>query len=338
MSEDLKSSAHIWDGRPAATEESPPAYIGPSLDQEDETVPEQSTSTPIRQSRRSGQRATYDPLKSISALALIPYHKYNIDDGILSKDKATVTVKQTSLFSQPRHLAQFVLEQARLPPRPILRIIGRRETNVDFDITLNLTHLMDIRNYRCKLQSAQTSPLQNSHRTLRANDDPLVSTHIISMAKRFCNDRSENKSITLTRSIEGVPTDMLAGQVRNLAAAIRYRGVLRIDFIYERSRVVVHKEPSGWFSSILRLHSEQKYDVLESVWSLGNNLDQNDDVIESDVGLRIGHEWWASWNSTIRNAMIRRYKGGVGIDEWIEAKMGHTEQDPTQDWGQDYAL
>lgn len=338
MSEDLKSSAHIWDGRPAAPEDSPPAYISGAAEPREEALPERSHSpAPVQIQRRSAQRPPYDPLKSVSVLAFIPWSRYNIVDGTLSKDKTTVIVKQKNLFSQPRHLVQFLLEQTQLPPRPMLRIVGRRENAIDFEIGLNLTHLMDIRNYQCDLRSAQISPLQTSRRSLRANDDPSILAHVASVAKRFCNDRMENKSITLARSVEGIPEDMLTGQVRNLAAAIMYRGVLEIEFVYERSTVKVHQEPSGWFTSLLRLHPEQRYEVLESIWTLGDGSSQYETATASDIGLRIGNEWWASWNSTIRNAMIRKHKGIVGLDDWIEARMGHAEKEPTQDWGQTFA-
>lgn len=337
MSEDLKSSAHIWDGRPAAPEDSPPAYISASSAPGEVNLPERSNSSvATRIQQRSVQRVPYDPLRSASVLASIPWSKYNIIDGTLSKDKTTVIVKQKDLFSQPRHLIHFLLEQTRLPPRPILRIVGRRENAIDFDISLNLTHLLDIQNYQFDLRSAQTSPLQTIQRSLRANDDPSISSHITSVAKRFCNDRMENKSLTLTRSVEGIPEDMLTGQVRNLAAAIKYRGVLEIDFVYERSTVKIHQEPSGWFTSLLRLHPEQKYEVLESTWTLGDGSGQYENSTASDVGLRVGNEWWASWNSTIRNAMIRKHKGIVGLEDWIEARMGHTEKEPTQEWGQTF--
>lgn len=335
MADDLKSSAHVWDGRSAPADDSPPAYIGATPDREDDPAPVASSSNATQIQRRPVRRTPYDPLRSLSTLPLIPYQKYNIADSTLSKDKITVTVKQQVFFSQSSHLLPFVLEQARLPPKPTLRIVGRRDHSVDFNITLNLTHLINVSNNKWRLKSAQTSPLQGSSRDLYVRNDPSIPAHIASTVKRFCNDRGENKSLTLVRSIEGIPTEMLAGQVRNLAAAIKYRGLLQIDFTCERSRVVIHKEPSGWFSSVLRLHAEQKYEVAESIWVLGNDSDQDDNETGSALGLQIGHEWWASWASTIRNAMIRKHKGGVGIDDWMDAKMGHMEQQPTYDWGQE---
>lgn len=336
MGDDLKSSAHVWDGRPAPADDSPPAYIGAtSTGQEDAPAPTADLSSSNQVTRVAVRRAPYDPLRSLSTLPLIPYQKYDIADSTLSKDRTTVTVKQSILFSQSSHLLPFVLEQARLPPKPVLRITGRRDHFIDFDITLNLTHLINVSNNRWRLKSAQQSPLQGSSRDLFARNDPSIPAHVASTVKTFCNDRGENKSLTLVRSIDGLPTEMLAGQVRNLAAAVKYRGALQIDFTCERSKVIVHKEPSNWFSSVLRLYSEQKYEVAESIWSLGNGTEQDNTEAGSGLGLQIGHEWWASWTSTIRNAMIRKHKGGVGIDDWMEARMGYMEQQPACEWGQE---
>lgn len=335
MSDDIKSSAHIWNGRPAPSHDSPPAYTGVQQEDEDDPAPGPSSSATRQVQRRPVPRKAYDPLTAIAALAVIPYQKYNITDGTLSKDKVTVTVKQSSLYFQPEHLLPFILEQAALPPKPSLTITGRRDSGVDFDITLNLTHLIDLQNHKWTLKSAQISPLQGGPRTLYAKNDPSIPTHVASAVKRFCSDRSENKSFTLARSVEGLPTEMLAGQVRNLAAAIRYRGLLRIEFTSERSKVVVHKQSSSWLSNMLRLSPEQKYESVESVWIIGNDSDAENHTAESDLGLRVGHEWWGSWASTIRNAMIRKHKGSIGIDDWIEAKMGHLEREPTYDWGRD---
>lgn len=343
MTDDLKSSAHVWDGRPNPTEDSPPAYIGTAAEADDDgsTVVASSSTNANQVSRRTSRRITYDPLRSLSTLPLIPYQKYNITDSTLSKDKTTVTVKQPVFFSQSSHLLPFVLEQSRLPPKPTLRIIGRRDHTLDFDITLNLIHLINVSNNKWRLKSAHASPLQNSPRDLYPKHDSSIPAHIASTVKRFCNDRGENKSLTLTRTVQGIPTEMLAGQVRNLAAAIKYRGLLQIDFTYERSQVVVHKEPSSWISNMLRLHAEQKYEVAESIWALGNDVESDDgDAVqgssaESELGLQIGHEWWASWVNTIRNAMIRKHKGGIGIDDWMEARMGYMEAQPSYDWGQE---
>jgi len=340
MADDLKSSAHVWgEGKNEQTEESPPAYSGAAPEEAiaDEPAPLiPTTATTTRTvTRRPAARAAYDPLKRLATLAAVPYHKYNVADGTLSPDRISLTVKHSDLHSHPQHLLPFVLEQAALPPKPTLRIVGSHTGDrVDFDITLNLTHLLNLRNYKWRFNSAQVTPLSGSM-VMCDKDDSSVPTRIATSVKQFCKDRSENKSFTLTRTVEGLPTEMLAGQVRNLAASVKYRGLLRIEFTDERSKVVVHKQPGSWFSSILGLHPEKKYASVETVWNLWGGSDEESEHGKAEVGLRAGQEWWQSWTSTIRNAMIMKHRGNVGIDDWIETRMGRIVAEPRMEWGSD---
>ncbi|KAK5941140.1 hypothetical protein PMZ80_006417 [Knufia obscura] len=336
MADDLKSSAYVWGDKSDPAVDSPPAYSGaaPEDPTGDDTEPPAATVT-----RRAVPRAAYDPLRRLATLAIVPYHKYNIIDGALSSDKISLTVKHSDLHSHPQHLLSFVLEQAALPPKPTLRIVGSHcGDRADFDITLNLTHLLNLQNHKWRFNSAQTTPLPSGSMVMCDGDDPSASTRIATSVKQFCKDRGENKSYTITRTVEGLPTEMLAGQVRNLAASVKYRGLLRIDFTHERSKVVVHKQPSSWFSSILRLHPETKYEVVEAVWDLWSGSEDDGERKSANDGLRAGQEWWQSWEGTIRNAMIVKHKGNVGIDDWIETRMGRVEPEPRMEWGRDHSV
>ena len=339
MAEDLtKSSAPVWgDVKSDPAEDSPPAYSGAAPEEpldDDIVTPATTTKT-----RRPVPRAAYDPLGRLATLATVPYHKYNVIDGAQSSDKISLTVKHSDLHYHPQHLLPFVLEQAVLPPKPTLRIVGSHcGDRVDFDITLNLTHLLNLQNHKWRFNSAQVTPMLSGSMIQCVRDDPTVSTRIASSVKQFCKDRSENKSFTVTRTVEGLPTEMLAGQVRNLAASVKYRGLLRIDFTDERSKVIVHKQPASWFSSILRLHPEKKYEMVETVWTPWSGSEEDNEHTNADAGLRAGQEWWQSWTSTIRNAMILKHKGNIGIDDWIETRMGRIESEPRVEWGRDHSV
>lgn len=328
MAEDLKSSAQVWGGgNEQPTEDSPPAYSG---HREAEHASEQSTNPPTP---RRPTRPTYNPLHRLTTLASVPFHKYNVPDGNLSPDGISLTVKHSELYSQPHVLLAFILEQATLPPKPTLHITGSHcGSIIDFDITLNLTHLLNLQKRKWRFNSAQVSPIHGASRPLYDHKDDRVMTMLSTNIRQFCKDRSENKSYTLTRTIEGLPTEMLAGQVRNLAASVKYRGLLKIDYVDERSKVIVHKQPSSWFSNVLGLHPEKKYEMAETVWDLSDSMDHPDNV-SSEESLRAGQEWWKSWTSAIRNAMITKHKGNVGIEDWIEARMGHVEAEPRYEWG-----
>ena len=333
MAEDLKNSATVWGGK---VEDAPPAYsgdlMGDDSSQDQDSTPQQAIQTT---SRRPIQRIPYDPLRRLAPLSAVSFHKYNIPDGIVSPDKISLTVRHSDLYAHPQHLLPFILEQAHLPPKPTLRIVGTHYgERVDFDITINLTHLLDLRNLKWSFNSAQVSPIQGGSQATYVRDDPSVPARVADLTKQFCQDRSENKSFYLRRKVQGLPTENLAGQVRNLAASVKYRGLIRIDFTDERSQVIVHKQPSSWFSNMLRLHPEKKYDMLEVVWRLSDGTEGGAGDI-GETGLRAGHEWWQSWSDTIRNAIISKKKGTVGIDDWIETKMGRHEPEPRMDWGPD---
>lgn len=337
MADDLKSSAAVWGGKDKGADDSPPAYAANQADDEDGAEPE--SNPPVLPQRRPVHRTTYDPLRRFTVLATVPYHKYNVPDGSLSADRISLTVKHSDLYSQPQHLLPFILEQGLLPPKPILRIIGTHcGSRPDFDIQLNLSHLLNLKNYKWHFRSAQVNPIQGRPSTLYDRSDAQVTTLLAGTVKQFCRDQSENKSYTLVRRIDGLPTEMLAGQVRNLAHSIKYRGALQIDFVDERSRVVVHKQPSSWFSSLLRLHSEKKFEMAETVWDLSDPFGDEDGVNSADVGLRSAQEWWQSWQSTIRNAMIAKHQGNIGIEDWIETRMGKVEPEPRIEWGRDHQM
>lgn len=332
MAEDLKNSAAVWGGK---VEDAPPAYSGDIPEDASDRTPTPQPNVQVV-SRRPIPRTPYDPLRRLGPLSTVQFQKYNIPDGIVSPDKVSLTVKHSDLYAHPQHLLPFILEQAYLPPKPTLRIIGTHYgERVDFDITINLTHLLDLRDLKWSFNSAQVTPIQGGSRVKYTRDDPSVPARVADLVKQFCQDRSENKSFYLRRKVEGLPTENLAGQVRNLAASVKYRGLLRIDFTDERSQVIVHKQPSSWFSNMLRLHPEKKYDMLETVWRLsdGSEVETNDTLAET--GLRAGHEWWQSWSDTIRNAIISKKKGTLGIDDWIETRMGRHEPEPRMDWGPD---
>lgn len=336
MTDELKSTAQVWGGQ-GSREESPPEYSDAPQQAEAST-----SSSQITIPRRLAPRTLYDPLRRLSVLALVPFYRYNVPDAAISDDKANTVIKQSEMYTHPQQLLPFILEQAYLPPKPTLRIVGSHSEygagagKVDFDITINLTHLLELRKHRWSFRSAQVSPLQGGPVVSLERDDPSVPSKIAAGVKQFCKDKSENKSYMLTRTVVGLPTEMLAGQVRNLAASVKYRGVIRIDFTYEMSKVIIHRQPTSWFASVLRLHPEKKYDMVETLWSLSDGSEGSGIASDSDVGIRAGQEWWQSWTGTIRNAIIAKHRGNVGVDDWIETKMGRLEQEPKLEWGKDY--
>lgn len=74
----------------------------------------------------------------LPGLPNIDFAKYRIPDSSLSKDQCVVTTTFSSLSSHPKALETFVREQADLPLRPHVTIIGVRGQTIDFNIKISM--------------------------------------------------------------------------------------------------------------------------------------------------------------------------------------------------------
>lgn len=117
------------------------------------------------------------------------------------------------------------------------------------------------------------------------------------------------------------------------------------------STVIVSKKPTNWFVSMLNLHPEKKYDVVESPWQWRGHpappsnaaSSATDPITLSERDFKVGianarslaEEFWGDWQDVVRNAVLRGHKGKVGVEEWIEAQMGKREKARGKDWGVD---
>ena len=100
---------------------------------------------------------------------------------------------------------------------------------------------------------------------------------------------------------------------------------------------------------MLRLYPEKKFEMVEVVWGLADGCGAEEDDDEGSgnggggsgggydaMGIRAGQEWWRAWESTIRNAIVSKYRGHLGIEDWIETRMGRFVPEPRVDWGNDF--
>ncbi|KAL2422118.1 hypothetical protein ABEF95_010156 [Exophiala dermatitidis] len=181
--------------------------------------------------------------------------------------------------------------------------------------------------------------------------------------KRFCEDKTENRSFTIHRRPTPTflsTTQILEGMVRTLLASTKYRGKVTIDFVFHYSAVTVLRRPAAssgtwvWLSNMVQnlLSRTKKYEVVESVWDVvgSTNTDNtsttgtatatatNPERLSGAASLSstaslVAQDWWREWQPAIRNAVLARRQGWVTVEDWLEARMGVREKDRLMDWG-----
>jgi hypothetical protein len=101
----------------------------------DDTLPgysENSRATGPPSSTWSQQLLATPGLPNVNVLAYLP------SNATLSPDHTTVTVRDKRLVTVPAALASFIMAQASLPPRPILRIEGSEFGFTKFDLKIDM--------------------------------------------------------------------------------------------------------------------------------------------------------------------------------------------------------
>jgi hypothetical protein len=146
--------------------DAPPVYSGPS-----------EVSTGV---------STTLPMSFIPGMPNIDFSKYSIADSTLSKDQTTMTTTLSILGSDPKALETFIREQAALPPRPHVRIIGTHTEGMrnatDFDVQLNMIRY--IVHPSEKWNFVKISPLDTKPSKVQSAESHSLGE----WTKRFCKD------------------------------------------------------------------------------------------------------------------------------------------------------
>lgn len=279
-------------------------------------------------------------------MATIPFQQYQVPSSTRSADRITLTTTHQPFISRPESLANFINQQAQLPPKPALHVTGTHKegsgANVtDFDLTLSLLPLLSLTTpppshpFRLRFTepprsaaAANTNKLFKSSSIRSSEPTPLQA-----WARHFCIvDKSENRSLTLTRTILDFDTltSMLEGNVRTLLASLGYRGKLEVSFPLAYRDVVVHKRAGNWLVGLLGIYPVKKYEVAEAVWELRG--------YEGEVGAgsKIAESWWREWEGPLREAVLGKTKGSVGVEEWVAWRMGERRDAKKGEWGVDW--
>lgn len=132
---------------------------------------------------------------------------------------------------------------------------------------------------------------------------------------------------------------------------MQYRGKVDVTWPLQYEGVVVAKKPSNWFVSMLNLHPEKKYDVVESYFQWRGHRDMSvreeggeeptsrevrEHLKAAEANARgLAEEWWRDWRDVVRNGVLRAWKGRLGVEEWIEMSMGRRMAEKGREWGAD---
>lgn len=124
------------------------------------------------------------------------FRKYNIPQSTTSGDQLQTTVNIPKTTLRYQSLLQLLQEQAALPPKPLVRIIGTNEDNyasynnrnkIDFDLSLNILPFIialgqNQRNYLRLPVSSSTGTLPGRREGPGGLED---------CARRFCKETAE---------------------------------------------------------------------------------------------------------------------------------------------------
>ncbi|KAK5280159.1 hypothetical protein LTR40_006765 [Exophiala xenobiotica] len=343
---------------PASQPQPPPQDLPPSYDNINPPIP----NIPVLSATTAAPTIpipSQNPLDALSRLSAIDLPKYcGVAQAKLSDDgHTTLTTTKPELTTTTYALVRFINEQASLPPKPLMVIRGTHltggtgDTHVDFELTLNLMSLLDIDGTRASPSRMRVKPIEQSSSSSSSKHSRM--TPLEQWAKKFVEEKVENRSFTLHRHIANLPTQLLEGMVRTLLAATKYRGKVVVEFPAQFASVTVQRQSGNWFTNILRLYPTKKYEVVDTVWDVAaaagrgrqqigieTDIDTDTEVSGDSTNGRAGliaQEWWREWQFAIWNAVVQKRQGWVTIEDWIEAKMGVRMPAPTKDWGVDYA-
>ena len=132
--------------------------------------------------------------------------------------------------------------------------------------------------------------------------------------------------------------------------------------------MTVQRQNGNWFTNLLNITPTRKFDVVESVWTVGGVAEERshrgqhqrsfageggsgagrdrdrdgdgpDSDSDSDRNARAGlvaQDWWNEWQGAIWNSILAGRHGWVTVEDWLEAKMGIRQKDKSKEWGVDY--
>ncbi|KAK3905698.1 hypothetical protein C8A05DRAFT_12513 [Staphylotrichum tortipilum] len=321
----------------------PPPYSGPSNPPPIPDEPPLATTTPSK------------PPPRYPGLPLLDYRLYHPPLFDLSADKTTIKSTAPYLSSSAEALVALVRQQATVPPKPLIHVVGRRGASptggrVDFDIKLNLMSLlvpedsrMRMDYLRCVGQGEMAFRGGTKMATTPEVDDGEGGGWLEAWAGRFVADGAGVKQFVLERGVVNLDTDWLEGQIRSLVAGMRYPGTVAVSFPVTHARIVVQNPDrvNKFITSVTGFFAgKRKYEVVKAVWpfaTVTRGGDERGGVPPRRCAVQSEEVWWREWKGSIRHAIATKRHGWVTNEDKLEALMEGTPSTTPEnvDWGPD---
>jgi hypothetical protein len=298
--------------------DSPPIYSGPSTLH----IPQSARPSPALQH------------SLIPGLPDLPWSKYQVPDSTLSSDATTLTTVFPAYSSDPRALETFLRDQANLPPKPCVRIVGTSDDGfTTFDIWINLLHYLVPRGGASQQWNyVQVDNNGNSGRAKPKRSKSGTSVNqdrqdgLRAVVERFCDDKAMIKSLTLERRVVNHNREFVEGSIRNLLAQMGYRGHVAISFTISFQNLVVQSPPKGnkFLHGVASLFVEgKKYEGVRSVWPYATLApgEEAPGTGERICAVQSEETWWRDWRGVVALAVKAKRKGWVGVEDQIELAM-----------------
>ncbi|GAB1318843.1 hypothetical protein MFIFM68171_09053 [Madurella fahalii] len=312
----------------------PPPYSGPSTPAQEPIPSPQAPKAPPR----------------YPGLPPLDYRLYNPPLFDLSADKTTIRTTVPYLSTNADALVSLIRQQATVPPKPQIHIVGRRGSSptsgrIDFSIKLNLLPLLVPEDPRQRMDYLRcvgpgevafrggSKPSTQPEATTPEGDDGGLEA----WAARYVADAASVKSFALERVVANLDVHWLEGQIRALVAGMRYPGAVAVSFPVTHCKVVVQNpdKVNKFFTSVTGFFAgKKKYEVIKAVWPFATMQRTGEGgrkcVVQSE------EVWWREWREPIRYAIATKRHGWVTNEDKLEALMeGPPPAASTVDWGPD---
>ncbi|KAK4150940.1 hypothetical protein C8A00DRAFT_17598 [Chaetomidium leptoderma] len=337
--EDLEFSlVHNPSPVPAPVYTTPPPYSGPSTPAQE---PASAQDTP-------GVGGPKQPPR-YPGLPYLDYRLYNPPLFDLSADKTTIKSSVPYLSTSAEALVALVRQQATVPPKPQIHIVGRRGSSphsgrVDFSIRLNLLPLLVPEDSRQRMDYLRC--VGPGEVALRGGSKPSTQPEVEgdggleAWAARFVADNASVKVFVLERVVANLDVDWLEGQIRKLVVGMRYPGTVAVSFPTTHARVVVQNPDrvNKFITSVTGFFAgKRKYEVVKAVWPFATMPSKGGDGDERRCAVQSEEVWWREWRGPILHAIATKRHGWVTNEDKLEALMEGTPSSTTTnvDWGPD---
>ncbi|KAK4236365.1 hypothetical protein C8A03DRAFT_35739 [Achaetomium macrosporum] len=315
----------------------PPPYSGPtSPAQEPLPTPESQSGGPKPPPRHPG-------------LPALDYRLYKPPLFELSQDKTTIKTSAAHLSARAEALVALIRQQATVPPKPQIHIVGRRGSSpnsgrVDFSIKLNLLPLLVPDDPRERMDYLRC--VGPGEVALRGGTKPSTQPDVEgdgggleAWAARFVADSASVKAFALERVVVNLDGNWLEGQIRALVASMRYPGTVNVSFPVTHSRVVVQSPDrvNKFITSVAGFFAgKRKYEVVKAVWPFAT-MPRGAEVGGGGRRCAVQSEetWWREWREPIRYAIANKRHGWVTNEDKLELLMEGLPSGtpPDVDWG-----